>query len=74
MADPFPPPDATREEIARWRTKNIPPEIEHEVPPMTNGPSPVCNACGVVRIDIRKTAFCRTCLSLVEMCTPVRKP
>lgn len=42
-------------------------EAAHEAPPMANGPSPVCSACEVVRIDIRNGAFCRTCKALLPV-------
>ena len=47
----FPNPDATREEVDVFVNANQPvasSEIQHEAPPVENGPSIVCNACGVV--------------------------
>ncbi|XXX79228.1 hypothetical protein WMF30_10680 [Sorangium sp. So ce134] len=58
----FPPPNATRAEIDAWLAANAPPpEPEHEAPPVANGPSPVCNACGKVRVPLF-TPFCKGCL------------
>lgn len=38
---------------------------------MANGPSPVCNACGVVRVAV-PTPFCRTCTAQIEAATGER--
>lgn len=57
----FPPPNATRQEIDAWlATNGLRPEPAHEAPPMLGGPSPVCNACGEVRIRI-SDVFCKGC-------------
>jgi hypothetical protein len=61
-ANRFPPPDATRAEIDAWREANaLPAEPEHEAPPVANGPSLVCNACGIVRVRLF-SPFCKGCL------------
>ena len=62
----FPPPDATREEIARWYAERQPkPGPAHEAPPMQGGPSPMCNACGKIRIRLQDV-FCKGCLGGME--------
>lgn len=38
---------------------------EHEAPPMENGPSIVCNACGKVRINMFVAPFCKRCLGVI---------
>lgn len=71
----FPPADASRSEITAWLNARAIEAVQHEgavlvqgheAPPMKNGPSPVCSACGVVRIDVRRGAFCRTCLHVMQ--------
>lgn len=58
----FPLPDATREEIGRWYAERQPkPGPAHEAPPVENGPSLMCNACGEVRVKLF-TPFCKGCL------------
>lgn len=62
MSIKFPSPDATRDEVDAWRAaREPPPEPEHEAPPVENGPSLVCNACGVVRVKLF-TPFCKGCM------------
>lgn len=69
----WPSPTATREEIAAFYAKHKPiepeHEHEHEAPPMSNGPSPVCNACGKVRINIFAGPFCKTCQAQIHEAT-----
>lgn len=65
----FPGPDATRAEIDEWLRQNgvlweTGERIEHEAPPVANGPSIVCNACGVVRLPLGKV-LCRRCMGLI---------
>lgn len=61
----YPGPTATRAEIDAWvREHAPPPQPEHEAPPVENGPSLVCNACGVVRVKMT-TPFCRGCLAAI---------
>ena len=63
----FPPPGASRAEIDEWiREQGPAPEPPHEVPPMRNGPSPMCNACGVVRINILAGPFCKECTEQMQ--------
>lgn len=63
----FPPPDATREEVAAFLREHAPPpEPPHEAPAFTNGPSVVCSACGVVRINIfTGPPFCKGCRAMM---------
>jgi hypothetical protein len=62
----FPPPSATREEIHAWLAARRPkPEPAHEAPPTQGGPSPACNACGVVRIRI-ESVFCKGCKDVMR--------
>lgn len=63
----WPSPDATHEEVEAFVRKNAPTtpvvsstEPAHEVPPMENGPSAMCNACGLVRVSLF-TTFCKAC-------------
>ncbi len=61
----FPPADASRAEIGVWYAANAPPpepepQPQHEAPEVSNGPSLVCNACGVIRVSLM-TPFCKTC-------------
>lgn len=66
----FPGPDATYAEVAAWhRAHAREPEPPHEAPPIANGPSLMCNACGVVRINIFAGPFCRGCTEQIEMAT-----
>lgn len=65
----FPPPDATREQIDAWKAANDPGQPEHEAPPIANGPSLMCNACGKVRINIFNGPFCRTCSAQIAAAT-----
>jgi hypothetical protein len=73
MTNQFPPTNATREEIARWfkerrgapdtpcmQTEDVP----HEAPPVANGPSIVCSACGDVRVPMTKP-FCNGCMGMM---------
>jgi hypothetical protein len=63
MAIQWPGPNATYAEIQAFeRANRPPPEPEHEAPPVENGPSLVCNACGIVRVALA-TPFCKVCLS-----------
>lgn len=39
--------------------------VPHEAPPIENGPSVVCAACGIVRIKILGAPFCKTCRSMM---------
>jgi hypothetical protein len=55
----MPGPDASRAEIDAWYSR-CPVPIPHEAPPIANGPSIVCNACGVIRVKFT-TPFCREC-------------
>lgn len=66
----FPGPDATRAEIDAWYKANTPapPQsdgIPHEAPKVENGPSLVCNACGVVRVSLF-TPFCKGCTAQIN--------
>lgn len=61
----FPPPSATRAETDAWYAAHAPPEPEHEAPPVQNGPSLMCNACGKVRVKLF-TPFCKGCLRAME--------
>lgn len=74
MSVQFPPPDATREEVAAWikeRGVSKPTscmraeEVPHEAPPVANGPSLMCNACGKVRVSMIKP-FCNGCMRGME--------
>ena len=69
----FPPADATREEVDAWRREHAPtPSLddpEHEAPPIENGPSLMCNACGVVRINIFNGLFCKGCMKQIADAT-----
>jgi HAD superfamily hydrolase (TIGR01662 family) len=59
----FPGPDASRADIDTWRRAQggaAPMGREHEAPPVENGPSPVCNACGLVRVSLL-APFCQEC-------------
>lgn len=61
----FPPPDATYAEIQAWYAANRPPpEPAHEAPAVENGPSLVCNACGVIRVPLFKP-FCKKCMAAI---------
>jgi hypothetical protein len=40
-------------------------EIPHEHPPMENGPSVVCSACAVVRINPFGPPFCKRCVGII---------
>lgn len=63
----FPPPGASRAEVNEWMREHRPaPEAPHEVPPMSNGPSLMCNACGVVRINILAGPFCKGCTEQMQ--------
>lgn len=62
----FPPADFTREDVNAWLREHAPAPApsdgpQHEAPPVENGPSPVCNACGEVRINVANGPFCKTC-------------
>jgi hypothetical protein len=58
----WPSAGASRDEIAALLKEHAPaPEPEHEAPLVENGPSPVCNACGVVRVSLL-SPFCKGCL------------
>ncbi len=60
----FPSPDAPYSEIQAWyraAAGETEPKIEHEAPPVENGPSLMCNACGKVRVGLW-TPFCKTCV------------
>ena len=58
----FPSPDAPYSEIQAWhRDHAAEPEPAHEAPPVENGPSLMCNACGKVRVGAW-TPFCKTCV------------
>lgn len=58
---PWPDPNASRETIAAFVRENAPPAPPaHEAPEVSNGPSIVCNACGIVRVSLL-TPFCRAC-------------
>lgn len=61
----FPPSDAPRVDVDGWLAEHAPLpsplEPRHEAPPMASGPSPMCNGCGVVRINIAAGSFCRDC-------------
>ncbi len=70
----FPSPNATREEVAAWlkehgaapRPSCIQSEDPpHEAPPVENGPSLMCNACGKVRVSMLKP-FCNGCMRVME--------
>lgn len=69
MSATFPPPDATREEVTTWRRENgvikkaegEGGEVRHEAPAVENGPSLMCNACGLVRVSMIKP-FCNGCM------------
>ncbi len=54
MSSIFPGPDATRAELDAFVAAHTPPPVE-------NGPSLMCNACGLVRVGMF-TPFCKTCL------------
>lgn len=58
----YPPADATRADVDAWYREHAPPP--HEVPPCENGPSLMCNACGVVRVAL-STPFCRGCMAII---------
>lgn len=61
----WPDPNASRKEIAAFVKANAPPpEPEHEAPAVANGPSVVCNACGVIRVSMSKQ-FCRGCEAMI---------
>ncbi len=65
---PFPEHGATRAEIDAWLKANAPTpppsdEPAHEAPPVENGPSLMCNACGLVRVGMF-TPFCKGCTRL----------
>ena len=71
MSATFPPPNATRKEVDVWVKEHgatEPPlylsvgNVPHEAPPVENGPSLVCNACGVVRVSMNKP-FCNGCMN-----------
>ena len=65
----FPGPDATYADIQAWYRDNAPPpEPDHEAPAVENGPSLMCNACGVVRVS-SFTPFCRKCLLIIGPAT-----
>ena len=67
----FPGADASRAEIDAWRAAHIPPpaaeEPQHEAPPIANGPSLMCNACGEVRINIFNGPFCKSCAETIGL-------
>jgi len=63
----WPDPNATYSEIRafyesnQWHPTEPGDEIQHEAPEVENGPSIVCNACGVVRVAL-DTPFCKSCM------------
>lgn len=57
----FPPPNATRAEVNAWYAQQ-PKAIPHEAPEVQNGPSLMCNACGIVRVRMF-TPFCKGCMT-----------
>jgi hypothetical protein len=68
MSTPFPPPNATREEIDAWVKERgggkgcmVTEDVPHEASKVANGPSIVCSACGVVRVPMTKP-FCNGCM------------
>lgn len=66
----FPGPDATHAEVDAWYKANTPApdqsdDIPHEAPEVENGPSLVCNACGVVRVALT-TPFCKGCTDQIK--------
>lgn len=69
----FPPPDAPRADVDAWLAEHAPLpsplDPRHEVPFEANGPSPMCNGCGVVRISIAVGSFCRDCRRQIELAT-----
>ena len=59
----WPDPNARRAEVEAFLAIHMPtPGPPHEAPPVENGPSLVCNACGVVRVSML-TPFCKSCLA-----------
>ena len=61
----MPGPDAPRADVDAWYAKR-PQPIPHEAPIVANGPTPVCAACGVIRIGILQSPFCRSCKREIE--------
>lgn len=62
----WPAPDATFAEVQAFLRANAPPpEPPHEAPEVENGPSLMCNACGIVRVGMY-TPFCKGCLAQIE--------
>jgi hypothetical protein len=55
----WPDPSAPREAVQAFLDAQ-PKRVVHEAPPVDNGPSLVCNACGVVRVPLFKP-FCEGC-------------
>lgn len=65
-ATQWPDPNSSRADVATFITENAPPpEPEHEAPEVENGPSIVCNACGVIRVSLF-TPFCKGCKSMMK--------
>ena len=65
----WPGPDAPRTEVDAFLAANTPPVSEepaHEAPPVENGPSIVCSACGVVRIKLLGPPFCVGCQAVIN--------
>lgn len=72
----WPDPNATRTQVddfvreqspatsSTWKASTLDGgTIAHEAPPIENGPSIVCSACGLVRINPFAGPFCKGCLT-----------
>lgn len=57
----WPDASATREEVDAFAKSRQQAEVGHEAPPMLNGPSIVCAACGTNRIKLFGGPFCSKC-------------
>lgn len=62
-ATKWPDPNVSRTDVETFVSENAPPA--HEAPEVENGPSIVCNACGVIRVSLF-TPFCKGCKSMME--------
>jgi hypothetical protein len=64
----LPGPNATRAEVDAFlrEQRRESHEPAHEAPPVANGPSIVCNACGIVRVKWT-TPFCKGCKVAIGM-------
>jgi hypothetical protein len=66
MATNWPGPSATYFEVQAFLRAQVPPPSDpetpqHEAPPVENGPSILCNACGVIRVRLGKP-ICAGCM------------